>query len=158
MQGKLILLYMAQVLLIAPPAHALCSGETLQDEFREADLVVRAKLVSEINAADDAPSAAFRAQWGNGAPVVLYGLRVLDVFKGRPGPRINFFEERNSGAFYLDMDGDYLLFLHYIRPYPGRPRAARGAMYVRYACGQSKSWHDVKSRELATLRRLSMRR
>lgn len=145
------------VLVAASPAQAVCSGETVQQEFREADVVVRVRMVSEINAWNDEPSAAYRARWGGGGPVVLNGLRVLEIFKGRPGPRIRFFQERNSGAFYLDMDKDYLLFLNYIRPYPGRPTAARGAMRVKYACGQSKLWNEVQARDLATLRRLSGR-
>ena len=152
------LLLFALIFSVAAPARALCSGAAMEREFREADLVVRARLVSEVNARDDAPSAAFRAQWGAGAPVVLYGLRVLEIFKGSPRPRINLFEERNSGAFYLDIDCDYLLFLHYIRPYPGRPRAARGATHVRYACGQSRPWSELKRAELATLRRLAATR
>lgn len=34
------------------PAQALCSGETLRVEFRQADIVVRARMISEINARD----------------------------------------------------------------------------------------------------------
>ncbi|HEY5722646.1 MAG TPA: hypothetical protein VIT45_10020 [Allosphingosinicella sp.] len=145
-------------LIAESPAQAVCSGASTQQEYREADIVVRARLVSEIDAWSDEPDAAFNAQWGNGAPVLLYGLQVLEVFKGAPGPRIRFFEERNSGAFYLDADKDYLLFLTYIRPHPGRAAGARGAMYVRYACGQSKIWTQVGAPELATLRGLSARR
>ena len=145
------------LLLSASPAYAVCSGASVQQEFREADVVVRARLVSEINAWDDRPSASFRARWGDGGPVVLYRLRVGAVWKGAPGPRISFFQERNSGAFYLDIDKDYLLFLNYIRPYPGRPAAARSAMYVRHACGQSRPWDRVRPGDFATLRRLARR-
>jgi hypothetical protein len=127
----------------------------VRQEFREADVVVRATLVSELNVWDDEPSASFRAQWGDSANVVLYRLKVLETFKGKPGSRIRFFEERNSGAFYLDVDKEYLLFLNYIRPYKGRPRAADGAVKVRYACGQSKPWHDVQPATLKFLRALS---
>lgn len=159
MPGKAASIAVAALLLLAgSPARAVCGGESMDREFREADVIVRARLVSEVNAWDDAPSAAFRARWGDGSRVVLYGLRVREVFKGAPGPRIAFFEERNSGAFYLDMDKDYLLFLYFIRPYPGRPSAARGAMRMKYACGQSKLWEEVKPRDLARLRALSARR
>jgi len=127
----------------AAPASALCSGAPLQQEFREADVVVRATLVGELNVWDDEPSKSFQAQWGNGAPIVLYRLKVVETFKGKPGSRIRFFEERNSGAFYLDVDKEYLLFLNRVRPYRGRPSAAAGAMEVRYACGQSKPWKEV---------------
>jgi hypothetical protein len=144
--------------LAAAPAHALCSGATVQQEFREADVVVRARLVSELNAWNDEPSASYRARWGDSGSVVLYGLRVAEVFKGAPASRISLFEERNSGAFYLDADKDYLLFLNYIRPYPGRPTAAPGAVDVRYACGQSKPWNEVRPGDLATLRRIARQR
>jgi hypothetical protein len=144
--------------LLPSQAHAGCSGASVQQEYREADVVVRARMISEINAWDDRPGAAFRARWGDGGPVVLYGLSVVTIFKGRPGPRISFFQERNSGAFYLGADREYLLFLNYIRPYPGRPAAARGAMHMRYACGQSKQWSDVRAGDLATLRRIAQRR
>lgn len=140
------------------PSHAVCSGATFQQEFREADVVVRSRKVSEINAWDDEPGRAFKSRWGEGGPVVLYRLNVMETFKGSPGPRIHFFQERNSGAYYLDADQDYLLFLNYIRPSPGRPTAARGAMYVRYACGQSMPWTKVTARNLSTLRRLTARR
>lgn len=143
------------LLLAASPAQAVCSGETLQQEFRQADVVVRARMVSEVNTWNDEPSTSFRARWGDGGPVVLYNLRALEIFKGAPGSRISFFQERNSGAFYLDPDKDYLLFLNYIPPYAGRPTAARGAMHVRYACGQSKLWSEVQMRDLVALRRLS---
>ena len=139
----------------ASPAAALCSGETVAREYRDSDLVLRARLVSELRTWDDSPSAAYQAQWGPGGVVSLYGLRVLEIFKGGPGPRVALFTEHNSGAFYVDADKDYLLFLRYIRPYPGRPAAARGATYVKYACGQSKPWSQVQTRDLAQLRRLA---
>ena len=141
----------------ASPAAALCSGATVQQEFREADIVVHVLVVAEVSAWDDDPSAAFIARWGDGGPSVLYGLRVMETFKGVPGPRVNLFQERNSGAFYLRPDTEYLLFLNYIRPSPSRPSAARGAMYVRYACGQSKRWDEVRAGDLNTVRRLSDR-
>lgn len=139
------------------PAQALCSGASVAQEFREADVVVRVRMVSEINAWTDEPSVAYLARWGTGGPVVLYGLRVQEVFKGAPGPRIRLFEERNSGAFYLDVDRDYLLFLNYHRPSPDRPDEARGGMYVRYACGQSKPWDEVRPADLAAVRAQSAR-
>lgn len=118
-------------------------------------MVVRVRMVSEINSWTDEPSAAYQRRWGTGAPIVLYGLGVQEVFKGAPGPRIRLFEERNSGAFYLDADMDYLLFLTYRRPSPDRPEAARGSMYVRYACGQSKPWAEVHPADVAEVQALS---
>ena len=153
--ARMLNLALAVGLAGASPAAALCSGDTVAREYRDADLVVRARLVSELRTWDDSPSAAYRAQWGPGGVVTLYGLKVLETFKGRPGPRVALFMEHNSGAFYVDADKDYLLFLRYLRPYPGRPAAARGATYVKYACGQSKPWSRVRAGDLAQLRRLA---
>ena len=144
--------------IIPSPAQALCSGATAAQELRETDLVVRVRLVSEVNAWTDEPSAAYRARWGTGAPVVVYVLRVEEVFNGAPGPRIRLFQERNSGAFYLDADKDYLLFLNYHRPYAARPTEARGATYVSHACGQSRPWAEVQPADLTALQAPSSRR
>ena len=73
---RFLLLFLAS-LFAAGQSHAACSGGTLEEEYREADVVVRARMTSEINAHDDAPSATYRRRWGNGAPVVLYGLRMI---------------------------------------------------------------------------------
>lgn len=141
----------------ASPAAALCSGASVEREFGEADLVIRARLVSETNSWSDDPSPRYRAHWGE-ASAVLYGLRVSETFKGSAPARINLFQERNSGAFYLDPDRDYLLFLNRIPAWPGRPLVAAGAYYVRYACGQSKRWDEVRPADLRVVRSLSTRR
>ena len=147
----------ALLLPSAGAADALCSGAGVDREYREADVVVRARVVAETLVADDEPSAAHRARWGDYSPVLLNRLRVLEVFKGRPGPAIALFQEVTSGRFPVDMGSDYLIFLNYSRPFPGRGSAARGAMYVRYACGQSKPWNNVDARDLARVRALSRR-
>jgi hypothetical protein len=148
----------ALLLLRAAGVAALCSGASVDREYREADVVVRAWVVAETLIADDEPSPAWRARWGDYSPVMLNRLRVLDVFKGRPGPAITLFQEVTSGRFPVDMGTDYLIFLNYDRPSPHRGSAARGAMYVRYACGQSKPWSEVNPRDLARVRFLSRRR
>lgn len=152
-----LVLAVALLALLASPARAVCSGASLEQEYREADLVVRARLVAESSVWDDEPSAASRAQWGDYYPVRLYRLRVLERFKGSPGPRIILFQEVTSGRFDIDRDKDYLLFLNYSRPSRGRPSAARGATYVRHACGQSKPASEVPARDLAGLRAMSSR-
>lgn len=106
---------------------------------------------------DDEMSPAYLARWGNYTTVILYRLRVVETFKGLPGPTINFFEEVSSGAFYVDIGEEYLLFFNYHRPYPGRGSAARGTVRVRYACGQSKAWGKVKPVDLNRVRLLSAR-
>jgi hypothetical protein len=143
-------------LFVATPANALCSGETVQREFAEADLVIRARLVSEISAWDDYPTKAFQRRWGPpSTEASLYGWRVLHVFKGRPGPRVNLFQFHDSGQFPVEIDKDYLLFLLYIPHSRDRPTAARGATYVRYACGQSKLWDQVTPETLTRIRGLA---
>ncbi|HEX8643395.1 MAG TPA: hypothetical protein VF702_05710 [Allosphingosinicella sp.] len=131
------------VLLAAAPAHALCSGSTVDREYRVADVVVRATVIAETRVHEDEPSPAWRARWGEYSPVLVHRLRVVRRFKGRPGPEIRMFQEVTSGSFHMDVGGDYLLFLTYYRPSRDRPPAARGAMYIRYACGQSKPWRRV---------------
>lgn len=148
----------ALLLLAAAPAQALCSGASVDREYRQADVVVRALVVAETRVTDDEPSAAFRARWGDYSPVLLHRLRVLEVFKGRPGPSVNLFQEVTSGRFPVDLDSEYLIFLNYHLPSPWRGSAARGAMYVRYACGQSKLASAVHPRDLARLQALSRRR
>lgn len=150
--------FVSLLLMAASPAHALCSGDTIPNEFREADVVVRARVISEVSAWDDQPSADYVETWGDGAPVVLYGLEVVETFKGVPQRRINFFQTRDSGAFYLEPDGEYLLFLHRRASGAGQPAAARGSVYVRYACGQSRLWRDVKAADLVAIRLLEARR
>jgi hypothetical protein len=143
---------------MAAPAQALCSGESMAREFWEADRIVRARLVSQIQAWSDEPSAAYRAQWGDGAYASLYEFRVSEGFNGTRGGMARLFQEHNSGQFPIDIDKDYLLFLHNIEPSPGMPAIARGATYVRYTCGQSKPWDEVHAPDLAELRRLAGKR
>lgn len=144
------------LVLQASPAWAVCSGASVDREYREADVVVRARVVSGRRIdGGDAPSSAYRARWGEYTPVMIHRFRVSEVFKGRPGPLINLFQEVTSGRFEVDVGQDYLIFLTYIRPYRGRGSAVRGAMYVRYACGQSREWQQVTPRTLTRLRWLS---
>lgn len=141
--------------LIGSPVQALCSGASADQEYRQADVVVRATVASSMRLKDDEPTPAVSARWGDNPYVELHRLRVIRIFKGRPGPAINLFQEVDSGRFPIDLAGDYLIFLNYHRPHRGRGSAARGAMYVRYACGQSKLWRDVRPADLARLQVIS---
>lgn len=143
--------------LAGSPVHALCSGATVDQEYREADVVVRATVTSSMRLDDDEPTPAVTARWGENPYVELHRLRVTKVFKGRPGPTINLFQEVTSARFPVDLAGDYLIFLNYHRPHAGRGSAARGAMYVRYACGQSKLWREVRPADLSRLRAISQK-
>jgi len=53
--SRLTMLIFAVAMLTAPAthAHALCSGGTVAQEFREATIVVRARLVSRTGTWDD---------------------------------------------------------------------------------------------------------
>ena len=139
------------------PALALCSTASLDDDYRQADVVVRAIVIAETVAADDEPSVGYVRRWGNFSPVSLHRLRVVEVFKGRPGPSINVFQEVNSARFPFDLDDDLLVYLSYHQPSPSRPTAANGAMYVRYTCGQSQDWDSATAAEIGRLRALRAR-
>lgn len=145
----------ACLVAITSPAAAICTGASVDREYRTADVVVRAAVTAETRVTDDEPSPEYRARWGEYSPVMLHRLRVVEVFKGRPGPTINLFQEVNSGRFDVDMGTEYLLFLSYYTPSTRRPTAARGAMYVRFACGQSKPWRDVTRSARARLSAIS---
>ena len=138
---------------LSTPAAAVCSQVSVAQGYHEADVVVRARTVAVTRVDDDEPSPAFRSQWGEYPSVVLNRLRVLEVFKGRPGPTIKFFEEIDSGRFDVDLGREYLLYFHYYRPYRGSGSVIRGAMYVRHVCGPTKPWAEVGAVELAYLRR-----
>lgn len=151
------------VAVVPAPAAALCSGDTVRNEFRDATLIVRARVVAAENHHSDRPGSAYRRRWGEGGPVVRYRLRVEYRYKGMAPREITVFQERNSGAFYMDVGmkpdigGTYLLYLTPIPPYRGRPEAVRGSWYLRHTCGQSKRWNEVVRADLAALRRISGR-
>lgn len=142
----------------APAAQALCiyQGElyartTLQQEFADAPVVVKARLVS---AASGGPTDDI-------GPWTVYRLEVFSTFKGDPPREITVFTERNSGGFYMDRGGegpdvgqDYLLFLQPLDAARAAPAAARGAMVVNYSCGQSGRWQDVDPAARTALRLL----
>jgi hypothetical protein len=155
MTGPVRLLSFLLLIFNASPAWAGCSGAGIDQEYREADVVVQARAIAgrRIDGGDE-PSPAWLARWGEYTPVILHRLRVSEVFKGRPGPSIILFQEVASGRFEVDVGQIYLVFLNYIRPQPGRGSAAQGAMYVRYACGESRPWQQVAPRSIAQLRAL----
>ena len=129
----------------------------MAQEYRDAALVLRARLVSQIDTWDDYPPPEYKARWGDGGLVTLYGLKVLQTYKGAPAGRVHVYMPHDSGAFYIDADKDYLLFLNRIPPAQGLPGAAKRAFSVNYACGQSKPWAAVKPEALERLRSISGR-
>ncbi|HSF11342.1 MAG TPA: hypothetical protein VLA50_00055 [Erythrobacter sp.] len=139
--------------LLASPAHALCTSASLVEDFRQADLVVRVVVTAETLVTDDEPNAAFVARWGDYSPVVLHRLRVVEAFKGRPGPSVRLFQTVDSGRYGLGVGEEHLLFLSYHQPAKSRPAAARGATYVRHTCGLSNTWKSVAPNVIELLRR-----
>jgi len=145
--------------LVPGAANAFCSyhGElyaktTLQQEYRDARWVVRAKVIS----ASDWERADERG--------TVYRMELVDSFKGNLPQRFLYSTERNSGGFYLDrgsktdVGGEYLLFLvPNPRPSVGPP-SIRHALWVNYSCGQSRAWREVAREKKATLAALSPRR
>lgn len=158
MRISLLVVLAVALFFAAGTARAACSGASLEQEYREADVVARGVVVAETRVTDDELSPDFMARWGDYSPVLLYRLRVIETFKGRPGPTINYLTEVTSGLFPVDVGGDYLVFFNYHQPSPRRGMAPRGAMYVRYACGQSKTWESVRAPDLRWLRSMRARR
>jgi len=136
--------FIPAVALLSSHAGAVCyhNGQlyaktTLEQEFREARWVVRAKVISATDWSD------------NGVHGTLYRLEVITAFKGSMSHKFLFSTERNSGGFYLDrgskpdIGGEYLLFLVPNPTHAAGPQSVRSALWVNYACGQSRSWRDV---------------
>jgi hypothetical protein len=138
----------------------LYATTSLAEEFRDSQWAVRARLLS----ASDNPSRR-EVEEGLEAPWTIYRLQLLRAYKGRVPRTITFFTGRDSGGFYMDrpwagpdIGGEYLLFLNPIAPHPELPREARGAVFVNYACGQSRPWQEVDEADRQELERLASRR
>lgn len=143
---------------VASPAYAVCTTASLNQDYRQADLVVHAVVTAETRVADDEPNAAFKARWGSYSPVTLHKLRIVETFKGDPGPSVNLFETVDSGRFGVDLGEEYLLFFSYYPSTKAMPSVARGATFIRHTCGQSKRWKTVASSEVMQLRALKRAR
>lgn len=143
------------LLAAATPASALCSYNgvnyaktTIRQEAQDSKWVVEAELVSAEGHWSDEDES-----W------TLYHVKILRSFKGQAPPRLDVFTYRNSGGFYLDkgtspdLGAKYLLFLS--PPTQTLPRAARAALLVNYACGQSRPWAELSRVQLNELRALS---
>lgn len=159
---------LALALIGTGPAAALCSygvdnaRTTIRQEFSDSRWVVRARVTAATDGVVEAGLDDAGMEW------TQYRLLVIRSYKGTPPQRLRFFSERNSGGFYMDrsnlplpaghdIGGEYLLFLNPVAPYPGQPRAQRGAVFVNYACGQSRPWHKVSTASRAVLRSLAVR-
>lgn len=139
----------------ATPAAALCSGDTFDREYAGADLVVRARLVSERLIHHDEPiPAALRRRFGADFPVMIYGLGVRGIYKGHAARTETLFQVWHSGRFPMDQGADYLLFLTRHPEGADMPDASQGAYYVRHACGQSKAWQELDQGTRSLLSRL----
>jgi hypothetical protein len=146
-------------LTAAPAAQALClyrgamdARTTLQQEFADAPVVVRARVISAVSGGPTAETD----------PWTVYELEVVSTFKGDPPMRVSVFTERNSGGFYMDLGGDgpdvgqdYLLFLQPLDSARDGPAVARGALGVNYSCGQSRPWREVDTATQEALRALA---
>jgi len=146
--------------LVPGTARALCyyHGKfnvvtTIDQEFRDARWVVRARVLSAKYVTTDNDSST------------SYRLRVVRTLKGRMPATFTFFTTRDSGGFYMDRgmrsadrSQDYLLFLV---PYPrnsDHPSETRGAYWVNYNCGQSQPWPRLRPRQIRRLEQLATRR
>lgn len=141
-------------------ARALCiyhgklyAKTSLEQEFRDATVVVRGVVVSSKNIypSDDSDDSD---------PGVLYRVKVEQSFKGKPPAMLTDYTERNSGGFYLDLGTEYLLFLNPITPkaereFPSWKKNAPDALTVNYNCGQSRPWGEVSAEDRRRLGKMS---
>lgn len=146
-------------ILTAPSAaHALCSyqGElyaqtTLEQEYRDARWVVRARVIS---------ATGWESREESGT---VYRLEIVRSFKGSLSGQFSFSTERNSGGFYLDrgtkpdIGGEYLLFLTENPRGASMPAPVKNALVINYSCGQSRHWSEVSQLDRATIAELSGR-
>ncbi len=141
-------------------ADALCiyrgklyAKTTLEQEFRDAKVVVRGVVVSSKDFYPPDDSA-------DSDPGVPYRARVEQTFKGEPPEILVDYTERNSGGFYLDVGTEYLLFLNPLTPdaareFPSWKKNAPDALMVDYNCGQSHPWARVSAEDRRRLGELS---
>ncbi len=139
----------------APEARALCiyagklyATTTIEQEFHDSALVVRAKVISSNDINDDED------------PGVMYRIRIDRRFKGKTSTVISDYTHRDSGAFYLDVGREYLLFFNPISQTtaaedPVWKKQAPDAMMVNYNCGQSRAWSEVPIQDRKRLSALS---
>lgn len=125
----------------------LYAKTTIQQEFADSSWVVVARVTAE--------DEHWRDYDGGYDPWTIYQLQVVTRFKGNPPANIRFFTYNNSGGFYLDKGGEYLLFLDPISSDSDAPKAAGDATEVNYNCGQSKDWSEVSEADRSELLRLS---
>ena len=119
---------------------------TLQEEFVDAPVIVRAKVLSERDENPDNPK--LNRDWGS-----YYRLQVEEIFKGKPSQILTDFTERNSGGFYFDVGKDYMVFLAPVRKEEFVPHRT---MRVKYGCGQTREWKDVSAKDRERLKNLVM--
>lgn len=142
------------ICLVTSPAYGLCTTATTEQDHRQADIVVRAVVTAETTATDDEPNAEFENSWGEYSPTRLSKLRVLEIFKGKPGQSVKLFQTLDSGRFDAQLGKEYLFFISYYPITHTIPSVARGATFIRHACGQSKLWNAVSSTEVTFLEAL----
>jgi len=105
-RSMLVALMLSTLLGSSSSCYALCvydsklyAKTTLEQEFRDAGLVVRGEVLSNRDI-DDPDTGA------------LYQIRIDQSSKGKPPRVLIYYSERDSGGFYLDTGTQYLLFLN----------------------------------------------
>lgn len=153
------LLAFATVMALASPAHAYCEyrgvpngKSSLTGEFRESTWVVRARVTRG--------RIYYRC---HDCPGRLYDLEIISTYKGNLPGRFSFYTPQNSGGFYLNqgkasVGSEWLLFLNPGRWNAAHPKAARGATWVNYPCGQSQEWRTVGPKTRQRLLQLAVHR
>lgn len=142
------------ICIVTSPAYALCTTASIEQDYLQADIVVRAVATAETTVADDEPNAEFKNSWGEYSPVRLNKLRVIEIFKGKSEQSANLFQTLDSGRFDVELGNEYLLFMSYYPISSTTPTVARGSTFIRHPCGQSKLWKALSSNELILLKAL----
>lgn len=97
----------SSIALVANGAHALCSDQRhpgVTAEFKTSATVLMAIVVSSRDeSSQDDPQ---------GIADTVYTVRVLDVFKGKPGSSLEITSENTSSRFPMTVGKKYLLFVN----------------------------------------------
>jgi len=128
--------FVSSAALAANSALALCSDGRHPDavaELKVGDMVATVIVVSRLDeSSPDDPQ---------GIEDTLYTVRVLDIFKGKPGPSLKIRSENTSSRFPMDVGKKYLLFI-----------TNDGQAHFVDSCGRSGLLKD-RAMELEALRK-----
>ncbi len=125
-------MFSAMILVMPVIALAYCPGSdsslpgydpdyySVSKELARSQYVVVGRVVSETWLGDDGKPKPLQPPFQSGSPRpwgfdpyagAVYEIKVLRVIKGRPGPKVALFSENSTARFWLEIGGEYLLFI-----------------------------------------------